>query len=420
LGVGTPTGELIPEQGPDGHTQFVRDETGALVTSRLDEGLLEKIARATGGDYRPLGDSGQGLESLYRDELSKLPQSDLASRNVRVPLDRFQWPLGAALLLLGLEPLVGERRRALVTSPAKLRIGRRVAAAAGVAAMLASPAAWASPQSAQKAYQKGDFASAEQQFSDASKAAPGDPRLTFNLGAAAYRKGDFESAGKAFESTLRSDDLGLQEQAYYNLGNASFRLGEATLAKNDIEATKGEWKRAVDEYEGALRLRKDDADAQFNLDLVKKRLADLDKKEQEQQKQQKKPDQNGGQGSKDEPQSGGQGQKDTKQGAGQTPQDKKQGEGQKPQDQKQGAGQKPQDPKQGPGQNPQDQGQNGAQPKQGEGTQAPPEDHAGPGELSKADAKALLDSLRGELKLDARAPDSGKKPAQQQEPRKDW
>ena len=408
LGVGTPKGELIPEQGPDGQTQFVRDENGALVTSRLDAGLLAKIARATGGDYRPLGDSGQGLEALYADKLSKLPRSDLASRSTRVPIERYQWPLGLALLLLAIEPLVSERRRMRSHSRHAKTAARPVAAAVGLGALLVSSVALASPQSAQRAYQKGDFASAERQYAQAAKATPSDPRLSFNLGAAAYRKGEFDRAGKAFESALRSDNLKLQGQAYYNLGNASYRLGETTLAKKEIEATKRRWKQAIGEYQGALRLRPDDADARFNLEFVKKRLADLER----QQKQQKQ--QNGGKGAQDQKQNGGKGAQDQKQNGGKGAQDQKQNGGKGAQDQKNNDGKGAQDQKNQTG------GQQGTPPPQGQHSAKQGEAPATPGDLSEADAEALLDSLRGELRV--ATPASGPKlpAAQQQQPRKDW
>ena len=393
LGVGTPKGELIPEQGPDGQTQFVRDEQGVLVTSRLDDRLLAKVARTTGGDYRPLGDSGQGLEALYADDLSKLPQSDLAARSVRVPVERYQWPLGVGLLLLGIEPLVGERRRSRRRSRRAKAPVRQVAAAVGLGTLLVSSAAWASPQSAQRAYQEGDFASAEHQYAEAAQAEPDDPRLSFNLGAAAYRKGEFEKAGKAFESALRSHDLELQQEAYYNLGNASYRLGEATLAKQDIEATRGQWKQAIDEYERSLRLQPDDADARFNLELVKKRLAELTQKQQQQRAQ-------------DQKQRGNQGAQDQKQKGNQDAQDQKQQGNPGARDQRQQAKQNPQ------------AGQ--ASPTQGQRSREHGQVPAAPGELSKAEARALLDSLRGDLRVGAPRQGPRTRAAPQQRPRKDW
>jgi Ca-activated chloride channel family protein len=437
IGVGTPRGELVPEPAEKGQTAFVRDESGKLVTSQLDETRLASIAHATGGEYRPLGDTGAGLESLYHDRLAQLPASELASRSVRVPVERFQWPLGAGLLLLALEPLIGERKRQRARRASPLR----AAAATGVlAALLILPsAAWASPQSAERAYAKGDFKTAERDYAAAAHSTPSDARLSFNTGAAAYRSGAYEDAAKAFESTLRSTDLGLQQQAYYNLGNASFRFGEAALAKQDLDATRARWKQAIDEYERALRLRADDADARYNLDLVRRKLAELEKRAPEQQQQpssgSKQPQQNQqGQG-QSKPQQG-QGQQQRQQGQGQQQnqgqQRKQQGQGQ--QQKQQGQGQQQNQQNQGQQQNHQSQGQ--AKPPQSDnqaqqnesGQQQPangtPHDaegeHSGPGTLSKADAENLLDSLRGQLKLGAQSPKDVKQAIPSHETERDW
>ncbi len=427
LGVGTPSGELVPESGENGQTRFVRDQAGKLVTSRLDEAALASIARATGGEYRPLGDTGQGLDSLYRDRLAKLATSELASRSIRVPIERFQWPLAAGLLLLGLEPLIGERKR---------RRGRRTSqprpvVAAGVVAvlMLLPGRAWASPQSAERAYAKGDFDTAEREYADAAHSTPGDARLSFNAGAAAYRKGAYDAAAKAFENTLRSTDLGLQEQAYYNLGNAGYRVGEAALAKQDVEGTKARWKQAIDEYERALRLRADDADARYNLEFVRRKLAELEQRTAEQRK-----NSTGSQQNQQKP--GGQDQQQqNQQGQGQQQQNQ-QGQGQQQQSQQGAAQAKPQT---GQGQTRPDQ--RGQQPAPSSAkpsaTQEPPPpqgeksgrggqgqnhsdaDQPEPGALSKADAAALLDSMRGELRLGA-PPRKGAQHATPDEPERDW
>jgi Ca-activated chloride channel homolog len=409
LGVGTPRGELIPVVEPDGRTAFVHDGTGALVTSRLDEALLGKIARVTGGDYRPLGDGGQGLESLYQDELSKLPRSDLASRSVRVPIERYQWPLAAGLLLLAIEPLVSERRRRRRSTLAPPARAGSAAVAAGLAVLLLAPSASASPQSAERAYRKGDFAAAEEQYADAAKSAPRDARLSFNEGAAAYRRGNFDVAAKAFESTLRTDDLGLQQQAYYDLGDASFRLGEGTLARNDVDATIGHWKRAIDDYEGSLHLKPDDADARFNLELVKRRLAELQKKQEEQKQKQEQQQKQQQQGQNDQQQQG-QGPKDQPQQSHGQQAKQGQGQGQQPAKRDEGKGHDSEQPRPGPSRQAQTQ-----PPSKTEG-----DGRAGPGELSRADAEALLDSLRGELRLNSRAPANTNRPAPQEEPRRDW
>ena len=59
IGVGTPSGELIPRKGASG---FVKDEQGRVVKSRLDEEMLQKIAAEADGVYEPFGRFGEGLD----------------------------------------------------------------------------------------------------------------------------------------------------------------------------------------------------------------------------------------------------------------------------------------------------------------------------------------------------------------------
>jgi Ca-activated chloride channel family protein len=455
VGVGTPRGELVP-LASNGQTSFVKDEEGHFVTSRLDESLLRQIATATGGSYRALGDNGQGLESLYNEELATLPRSDLASRSQRVPIERFQWPLGIGLLLLGFEPFLSERRkaraaRAWIAAPRPRRViaGLAGASVAAIALCAFTPSAFASPQSAERAYRDGQFAKSQADYAGAARSKPGDPKLDFNLGAAAYRNGDLDAATKSFQSALRTDDLALQERGYYNLGDALYRDGERALKGGKKDETIGTWKKAVSGYEAALRLDSKDADAIYNRDFVKGRLAELEKQQQEQQPQDQKKDQqskSGGENGKDKKPSKsdgqGQGKPDQgKSGQGKPDQGKSdandkssgsKGDPSKPgSEQGQGSqGQKPpqsSQPQAGQGQS---SGNPGAKPDQAQPTPSqggahanaakPGEDDApsAAGELSKGEARALLDSLRGELQVKPRAPAPPN--ATQDQPRKDW
>ncbi|MDQ3037707.1 MAG: VWA domain-containing protein, partial [Myxococcota bacterium] len=118
VGLGGADGSVVPVRGSDGETTLLRDpETGELVRSRLDESTLRRIAEVTGGDYQPLGQDGRGLTRLWRDHLAELPAHAVASRRHRVFTERFQWPLGLAIGLLLLEPLIGERRRRRARRP---------------------------------------------------------------------------------------------------------------------------------------------------------------------------------------------------------------------------------------------------------------------------------------------------------------
>jgi Ca-activated chloride channel homolog len=118
------------------------------------------------------------------------------------------------------------------------------------------------------------------------KERPDDARLHFNAGAASFQNKDYEKALKHLNSSLLTEDLQLQQRAYYNLGNTQYRLGEAA---RDPAKMQQEWEQAINSYESALALNARDADARFNLDLVKKKLEEL-KKQQQQQQQQSKDD----------------------------------------------------------------------------------------------------------------------------------
>ena len=310
VGVGTPGGQLIPGA--------VRDGAGQPVRSRLDEPMLRQLAAATGGAYAALGPSGRGLEALYQQHLAGLPRRTADERTNKVWTERFALPLAIGLGCLLLELVIGERRRAR-------RSGAMTAVAAALLMGLASRA-------------------------DAADLA-GTPTTTYNDGTTAYRKQDFSAAEGRFKESTRTTNLGLQEDAYYDLGNARYRLGQAALAKgNDRPAAIAAWKDALAAYDGALALQPKDGDARFNRDLVARRLAALEqdqqkqnqqKQNQQKQNQQKQDQQKQDQGrSKDQSQKS-RGSKDQRGQSGGSPQasqgnphsDGQKGQGGAPQDQ---------------------------------------------------------------------------------------
>ena len=407
VGVGSATGELIPVPAENGGTEFAKDAAGQFVKSRLDETMLKKIATVTGGMYQPLGQQGEGLTAIYRQGLAPFQRHELAARQHRVYLEQFQWPLLAALGCLLAELLIGTRKRlprvveAPISSKAARLAARRpkLAPPAAAAALVLAMVAWpgfvqASPQSAEKAYRKGDFATAEQQYQAAAAKAPGKPELEFNAGSAAYKAALFDKSADAFQKSLKTDQVKLQQDSYYNLGNTQYRLGQKTETTNP-QQTIPVWQQAIQSYEAALQLKADDVDARYNRDLVKKKLEQLQKQQQDKKnkdqksKDQKKPEQ-AKQNQKD------QGQKDQdqkKQGqpqqAGHQPQQPKPDSGKAQQDQQGQAGPQPQAPQ------PNGQDHANTQPTK-DGSQESAEAQRVPGQMSREEAKALLDSAKGD------------------------
>jgi len=330
-------------------------------------------------------------------------------------------------------------------------------AAAMLSAVLFLPfhQAHASPAAAEQAYQTGDFSLAQRDYAAAAKRDPQQPDLEFNLGTAAYKAGQFPQAAEAFQQALANKPsadpkrLAAQEDAYYDLGNTLYRTGQKTQSANP-QQTMQAWEQAVKTYDAALQLRANDADTKFNRDLVQKKLDELKKQQQQQQdqkqkqdqKQNPKPDQKNqsGQNSdqKNQPnkdqksgqqnQSGqnseaknqpNQGQKTDQQNqSGQNSEAKNQEKqkpdssagsnldqqkdqqpangGSKPDGQKQ-PDQNGQQPQPANGQPPSKaQAQAGANPNQNAPGQATSDTQAEPGQMSKADARALLDSAKDE------------------------
>ncbi len=79
VGIGTAEGELIPLPSDLGGG-FVKDETGALVKSHLDESGLKAIASATGGAYVHLAGQGEDFEAFLRTVFGAVTKHDLVYR----------------------------------------------------------------------------------------------------------------------------------------------------------------------------------------------------------------------------------------------------------------------------------------------------------------------------------------------------
>lgn len=111
IGVGTPRGEPIPMRNEKGAvTDYIRDESGQPVLSRLDEAKLSRVALETGGKYFRISDQDQEIDEIST-LIAGMEGEDLASQLFRRFQERFYWPLGLALVLLLAEALVPRERR---------------------------------------------------------------------------------------------------------------------------------------------------------------------------------------------------------------------------------------------------------------------------------------------------------------------
>lgn len=289
VGVGTSEGELIPLSG--NKQGFVKDSSGNFVTSRLDETTLAAIAEKSGGLYVPLGASGEGLETIYQEKLALIPKEELAERRHKVPLERPEWPLAAALFLLTIEFLIGERRvKHSLPSFQKVRQsftrGRKVGLIFILFAAVQPPDSFAG--AGEDAFQRGDYLQAAEYYNNQLEQNPDDPVLNYNAGTTAYKNNMFGEAVDAFSKALKSDDVNLQKMAYYNRGNSYYQKG-AEMAQADKQGAQNEWQQAISSLDSALELDPDNEIIRENKTLIEKKLEEL-KKQQEQEKQQQQND----------------------------------------------------------------------------------------------------------------------------------
>ncbi len=111
IGIGSPDGELIAITDESGDKSFLKDKSGRVVKSVLNEKLLQKAALATGGSYVRSTPAEFGLNLLYNERISKMEKREFESKAKKRFYERFQIPLSLALVLLLLEPFLSERKR---------------------------------------------------------------------------------------------------------------------------------------------------------------------------------------------------------------------------------------------------------------------------------------------------------------------
>ncbi len=287
VGVGTVEGELLRIKDAKGRTDYIRDAQGNVVKSRLNESLLQEIAFATEGRMYLRLAGAKTIDTLYEQGLAPLPKSEGQEKLVKRYHERYHWPLAAAMLLLLAEMLLPEQKRASrrIVGSAEAATFRGVAAV--LTLMLWAHSAPGSPSSALREYKAGQYETALRQYEQALQRKKDDPRLHLNAGAAAYRLGNFELAARHFTEALSAPDLRLQEQAYYNLGNTLYRLGEAS---GDPKQMQQSWEEALKRYDSAIKLNTNSADAEFNYEFVKHRLEELKQQQQSQPDQQPPPE----------------------------------------------------------------------------------------------------------------------------------
>ncbi|MDA7665560.1 primosomal protein [Verrucomicrobia bacterium] len=133
-----------------------------------------------------------------------------------------------------------------------------------------------SPRKAAEHMKLGQYDDAMRVYADLASRKPDDSRYLYNAGVAAYKAQKFQEAQEYFDASSLSSDLGLQQQSFYNRGNALYKAGESEA---EFEKKAQLWKEALDQFDHAVKLNDTDNLATENLQFVKTQLENLQEQE---------------------------------------------------------------------------------------------------------------------------------------------
>ena len=379
VGLGDPeVGAPVPEA--DGTLK--RDASGQLITSKLAETSLKKLAGETGGVYVRSTVTDTGL-AVIENRIKRLDTAEQQGAQRTLPIEKFPLALIAAAICLVLYFLLSER-------PLEYRFSRpKSAALLLLPAMLFLLAGAAAPE-------KPETAPAQQPKEiPVEPEPPSDPAELYNLARERQIAGD-EKAANLYETVIRdaADRPDLQTRSLYNLGTGEHRnartIAQQAVAKvkaqqldpalEELKKAEGRLKSAEELYVRSLEIPQLQnavpeasnnlqqlADDRKKIEELKKKIEELKKLQQQAQQQtQQAQQQNQKDQQKQDQQQGQQGQ-DQKDQQKQDQQQGQQGQDQKDQqkqDQQQGQDQKDQqkqDQQQKSGENALDQARKSAE-----------------------------------------------------------
>lgn len=116
IGIATADGDPIPLHSSDGKTMgYKKDIQGEVVITKLNQPLLEKLAKETGGLYFAASPSEIETELIYK-HIQTLGKKEFQEKEIIEHEDHFQNFLIVGLILLILESTITERRKAVIQS----------------------------------------------------------------------------------------------------------------------------------------------------------------------------------------------------------------------------------------------------------------------------------------------------------------
>jgi len=255
VGVGSLEGVPVPQARNS--TYNLRDSSGNLVISRLNERALAEIAEVSGGIYQRISIDNRDLEAIYLREIrQRLEQQEFMSTQKKIYQERYYWLALPAFIMLVLELFLS-----YFLSQKIVRLRPR--GILGVPFLLLLSTHWAD-----SGVSKQDILDLGHQYSQNKS-----PELAYNLGHVLYRNQDYAQARKIWEEAQKlRPSLALQEKLLYSQGNASFY--------------QGDFLNALESWQNLLKINPEHQEGKKNLELLLKLLQKKSEEEQNQNQDQ--------------------------------------------------------------------------------------------------------------------------------------
>jgi Ca-activated chloride channel family protein len=303
IGIGTPEGEYLKVRNAQGTEEFIRDSSGQPVRSQLDERTLQEIAQLTGGSYSRLSD--QSLNTLYNSVLATLPREERESELQEARIERYQWALSAACILLVLEIFIRRRSKASI----QLAV---IIATTSLLLPIPSEAQELEPATAPTESLELPLPPTQESPEAIIHEPETDPRVLYNQAHRQLKAGDYAEATRLYEAAIElSEDVSLERDALYNMAHAINQVGETALEAQDFEAAIESWKQAEALFKSANEIDSSDAISIEDATSIEARRNALEEflKQQEPQEQEDQEDSEDSEdGEEEEPEDGEEGE----------------------------------------------------------------------------------------------------------------
>lgn len=253
LAVATPAG--APIKLKDGSFVKYKDK---VIISKLNENISE-LATSTGGVYIQSVTSNEDIKTMLNEIINSSEKKELRSQEVQKYVALFYYPIILAMIILLLAfSSIGKRVKHNMPASVFILFALILSSSPSIAGVFD----FMKLEDAKKFYDAEDYNSSAQMYQNYAKET-NNGQAYYNAGNAYYKEENYLKSIESY-SKARFDNKELSADNLSNMGNAYVKLG----TKNTLE-------KAVEIYEGSLKIREDKTTKE-NLEAVKKALEEMD------------------------------------------------------------------------------------------------------------------------------------------------